>query len=264
MIRLSTTRQVPFTGYNPGTGFMLPDADDIDSLSPGKWMTDGAMASLITSMQYYGTSAYDGPRPLLLPPAWANGFQTIFHSDAPTPVPIEAWQQLLAYFDTRHRVQEVKSAGCIIVPVHHSNHYVFLVFFRQVHRVVFFDSGKRFNPSWPTQLMKDTFTEVGADLFYTDVHQRWDFEEGTITQQPDDIHCADYALSGVNALLQAADVRYWQNIDLSHISMAYQRQIWLQPFLKVTVQASHAVGSVATTVEGAGTSAPQDVVEEEL
>ncbi|KAL6763971.1 hypothetical protein V8C86DRAFT_3022453 [Haematococcus lacustris] len=264
MIRLSTTREVPFTGYNPGSGLILPDDEDIDSLSPGKWMTDGAFASLIMSMQFYATSAYDGPRPLLLPLAWANGLQPIFDSSAPTPVPIEAWQQLLAHFATKHKQQEVKAAGCIIVPIHHDNHYVFVVFFRQVHRVVFFDSGKQFNPSWPTQLMKDTFTEIGADLFFTDVHQQWVFEEGTITQQPDGIHCADYVLSAINALLQAADVRYWRDINLLHISMAYQRQIWLQPFLRVIVKASNAVGLGATTVEGTETSAPQDVVAEEL
>ncbi|KAL6746465.1 hypothetical protein V8C86DRAFT_2445140 [Haematococcus lacustris] len=106
-----------------------------------------------------------------------------------------------------------------------------------VKRVVFFDSGKRFNPSWPTQLMKDTFTEMGWH-FFSDELEPWVFEEGTITQQPDAIHCADHVLSGINALLQAEDVRYCRNIDLAHINMASQRLRWLQPFLWVTVEVS--------------------------
>ncbi|KAL6745804.1 hypothetical protein V8C86DRAFT_2445851 [Haematococcus lacustris] len=173
MVRLATDAEVPLTGYN----------------------TAG----------FYASSSYVGPRPELLPVEWANAFSTIFDSNAPTPVPLEAWQHMLAYLLTTSRVEEVKSAACIIVPVHHLNHYLFVVFFRQVKRVVFFDNGKRFNPSWPTQLMKDTFTEVGVHCF-SDGDERWVFEEGTITQQPDVIHSADYVLSGTNALLQAEDV----------------------------------------------------------
>ncbi|KAL6748896.1 hypothetical protein V8C86DRAFT_2442640 [Haematococcus lacustris] len=169
---------------------------------------------------------------------------------------------------TMDRVENVESAACIIVPVHHSNHYFFVVYFRQVKRVVFFDSGKRFNPSWP-----DTFTEMGWH-FFSDELEPWVFEEGTITQQPDAIHCADHVLSGINAVLQAEDVRYCRNIDLAHINMASQRLRWLQPFLWVTVermkaeqaraQADNADNLEPPAIEVAGTAAPQEVVAAEL
>ncbi|GFH24125.1 hypothetical protein HaLaN_21857 [Haematococcus lacustris] len=301
MVRLATDAEVPHTGYSTAGGyFMLPDAEDIDSLSPGKWMTNGALASLITSMQvewcgggakitvsgpqhtvdcgcvhlqFYAPSSYVGPRPELLPVEWANELSPIFDSNAPMPVPLESWQRMLAYLVAMNRVEQIDAAACIIVPVHHNNHYFFVVYFRQVKRVVFFDSGERFNPSWPTQLMMDTFTELGDHCFSDDM-EGYVFEKGTITQQPDGIHCADFTLSGINALLQAANLRYWQNIDLAHINMASQRLRWLQPFLAVTVermtaeqardQAGNADDMEATVVEGAGTAAPLDVVAAEL
>ncbi|GFH29728.1 hypothetical protein HaLaN_28440, partial [Haematococcus lacustris] len=149
VVRLPTDAEVPATGYNTPGGLVLPDPEDIDSLSPGRWMTSVALASLVTSMQFYAPSSFVGPRPELLPVEWANELSTIFDSNAPTPVPLESWQRMLNYLVTMDRVENVSSAACIIVPVHHSNHYFFLVYFRQVKRVVFFDSGKRFNPSWP-------------------------------------------------------------------------------------------------------------------
>ncbi|KAL6753350.1 hypothetical protein V8C86DRAFT_2438498 [Haematococcus lacustris] len=284
VVRLPTDAEVPVTGYHTPGGLVLPDPEDIDSLSPGKWMTNGALASLITTMQvewcgggakitFYAPSSYVGPRPELLLVEWANELSTIFDSNAPTPVPLESWQRMLNYLVTMDRVENVESAACIIVPVHHSNHYFFVVYFRQVKRVVFFDSGKRFNPSWPTQLMKDTFTEMGWH-FFSDELEPWVFEEGTITQQPDAIHCADHVLSGINAVLQAEDVRYCRNIDLAHINMASQRLRWLQPFLWVTVermkaeqaraQADNADNLEPPAIEVAGTAAPQEVVAAEL
>ncbi|KAL6755707.1 hypothetical protein V8C86DRAFT_2436735 [Haematococcus lacustris] len=236
MIRLAADTVLAYTGYSSGEDLMLPDEDDINSLNPGNWMTSGAFSSLINSMQFWKPSAYDGPRPMLLPVELARVFSPIFDSNTPTPAPVEAWQELYGYFCSVHRVQELKSAACIILPVHHDNHYFFVVFFRQVKRVVFFDSGKQFNPNWPTQLMKDTFTEVAEEIF-SDGDERWVFEEGTITQQPDAIHCADYTLTGINAILQAADVRYCRAIDLANINMASQRRTWLKPYLEVTVTA---------------------------
>ncbi|KAL6753930.1 hypothetical protein V8C86DRAFT_2438128 [Haematococcus lacustris] len=278
VIRLASDTVLAYTGYSSGEGLMLPDEDDINSLNPGNWMSSCAFSSLINSMQFWKPSAYDGPRPMLLPVELARVFSPIFDSNTPTPAPVEAWQELFGYFYSVHRVQELKSAACIILPVHHDNHYFFLVFFRQVKRVVFFDSGKQFNPNWPTQLMKDTFTEVAEEIF-SEGDERWVFEEGTITQQPDAIHCADYTLTGINAILQAADVRYWRAIDLAHINMASQRRTWLKPYLEVTVrrmieeqevdfitpgavtaQASNADDIEPTVVEGAVTAAPQDVV----
>ncbi|KAL6751748.1 hypothetical protein V8C86DRAFT_2439768, partial [Haematococcus lacustris] len=270
MIRLASDTVLAYTGYSSGEGLMLPDEDDINSLNPGNWMTSGAFSSLINSMQFWQPSAYDGPRPMLLPVELARVFSPIFDSSTPTPAPVEAWQELYGYFCSVHRVQELKSSACIILPVHHDNHYFFVVFFRQVKRVVFFDSGKQFNPNWPTQLMKDTFTEVAEEIF-SDGDERWVFEEGTITQQPDAIHCADYTLTGINAILQAADVRYCRAIDLANINMASQRRTWLKPYLEVTVtrmiaeqgavtaQASNADDMEPTVVEGAVTAAPQDV-----